>query len=117
MEAASTFGTLLVSGLFAWSGVEHFLHFRPLAQLLSARLPAPGLFLAAASVLEIVAGSSLAAGVARPYAAGCLVVFTIAASCLLLDFWHYTGEQRQSLRSGFLANVAVIGGLLLAGAR
>ena len=33
----------------------------------------------------------------------------------MLDFWRYSGVERLSLRSAFITNIAIIGGLLLAG--
>jgi putative oxidoreductase len=32
---------------------------------------------------------------------------------MLLNFWRYSGAERNSLRSGFIVNIAVIGGLLV----
>ena len=43
-----------------------------------------------------------------------LIAFTIAASLMMLDFWRYSGVERLTLRSAFIANIAIIGGLLLA---
>ncbi|MCA0028556.1 MULTISPECIES: DoxX family protein [unclassified Mesorhizobium] len=66
------------------------------------------------ALLELVAGFCLAIGAAVPYAAGALILFTVAANLLVLPFWRHHGPQRQALRSAFLVNIAVIGGLLLA---
>ena len=33
---------------------------------------------------------------------------------MMLDFWRYSGVERLTLRSAFTANIAIIGGLLLA---
>ncbi|WP_246676252.1 hypothetical protein [Mesorhizobium sp. B1-1-5] len=52
---------------------------------------------------------------ARPFAAGALVVFTLATNVMLLRFWAVEEPERQVLRNAFLINIAVIGGLLLAG--
>jgi len=43
------------------------------------------------------------------------IASTIAASVMMLDFWRYSGVERLSLRSAFITNIAIIGGLLLAG--
>lgn len=61
-----------------------------------------------------MAGLCLVAGFARPYAALALIAFTAAASLLALNFWAYSGPERQAMRSGFIINIAVIGGLALA---
>jgi putative oxidoreductase len=42
-----------------------------------------------------------------------LLVFTIIASALLLRFWEVQGPMRTGMQNGMLANVGVVGGLLL----
>jgi putative oxidoreductase len=42
-----------------------------------------------------------------------LVLFTLAASVMLLNFWDMQGEAREVAKSAFLANIAIIGGLLV----
>ena len=44
----------------------------------------------------------------------CLIVFTVLASLLLLRFWEMDDPmKRTGMQNGFLANVGVLGGLLL----
>nr|WP_245432801.1 DoxX family protein [Mesorhizobium loti] len=108
-------GLILLGGVFVWAGLEHFLRFRTITgQLGEQGFPAPVPLLAAGSLLEIAAGLCVVLGFHRPYAAAALVVFTIAASALALNFWRYSGPQRRGLRSAFIINIAVIGGLFLA---
>lgn len=107
-------GFVLLGGVFVWAGLEHFLRFRTITgQLGEQGFPSPAPLLAAGSLLEIGAGLCLVLGFQRPYAAAALVAFTLAASALALNFWRYSGPQRQSLRSAFIINFAVIGGLFL----
>jgi putative oxidoreductase len=42
-----------------------------------------------------------------------LLVFTIMASALLLRFWEVEGPMRTGLQNGMLANIGIVGGLLL----
>jgi putative oxidoreductase len=42
-----------------------------------------------------------------------LLVFTVVASGLLLRFWEVEGPMRTGMQNGMLANVGVVGGLLL----
>ncbi len=42
-----------------------------------------------------------------------LLVFTIVASTLLLRFWEVEGPMRTELQNGMLANIGIVGGLLL----
>ena len=44
----------------------------------------------------------------------CLIVFTVLASLLLLRFWEMQDPmKRTGMQNGFLANIGVVGGLLL----
>lgn len=116
LDLIQQFGLAVLGGVFVWAGTEHFLKFGAVAaQLDERRFPAPKPMLAAGSALEIVAGLALATGIARPYAAAALIVFTLAASVLALDFWRYSGAERQNIRNAFTINIAVVGGLILAG--
>ena len=108
-------GYLLMGGLFAFSGIDHTFRFATVRSMLAGRgWPMPGALLAAASVFEFAAGLGLALGVARAWAALGLAAFTVAASLMLLDFWRFEGPEREGMRSGFLVNVGLVGGLLLA---
>jgi putative oxidoreductase len=42
-----------------------------------------------------------------------LLVFTIVASALLLRFWEVEGPMRTGMQNGMLANIGIVGGLLL----
>jgi uncharacterized membrane protein YphA (DoxX/SURF4 family) len=43
-----------------------------------------------------------------------LIVFTVVSSLLLLRFWEVeVPPQRIGMQNGFVANIAVVGGLLL----
>jgi putative oxidoreductase len=42
-----------------------------------------------------------------------LIVFTVVASALLLRFWEIDGPMRTGMQNGMLANIGVLGGLLL----
>ncbi|CDX19324.1 conserved membrane hypothetical protein [Mesorhizobium sp. ORS 3324] len=117
LHAVQAIGALLIGGVFVVAGIEHFVKFKAMCGYLASRdFPAPAFMLAAGSALEIVAGLMLVLGLAMPFAAGALILFTLAANFMLLRFWSSEEPERQALRNAFLINVAVIGGLLLAGA-
>jgi putative oxidoreductase len=42
-----------------------------------------------------------------------LLFFTTVASALLLRFWEVAGPMRTGLQNGMLANIGIVGGLLL----
>lgn len=111
----SRIGLFLIGAVFAWGGIHHFLHFRDLTGWLGGRKwPFPALMLAAGSLFQIVAGGLLAIGLyVQPAALG-LIAFTVVASITLLDFWNQPAETRTSAQNAFTANIALIGGLILA---
>ncbi|RAZ80014.1 DoxX family protein [Mesorhizobium atlanticum] len=116
VQTIQVLGALLIGGVFVFAGVEHFVKFGAMRDYLAAqKFPAPALMLAAGSTVEVVGGLLLAIGLARPFAAGALVLFTLATNVMLLRFWASAEPERQVLRNAFLINIAVIGGLLLAG--
>ena len=115
LELVHQLGFVLLGALFVWAGSIHFATFKDVVAMIAARgFPAPAFLLAAGSLVEIVGGICLILGIGRPYAAAALVAFTTAASAMMLDFWRYSGAERLTLRSAFVANLAIIGGLLLA---
>jgi putative oxidoreductase len=89
--------------------------FALIAQQISKRgLPWPRALLVVGSVWQAVAGAMLIVGVHVYYAALALVVFTIVASVMLLDFWNRQGPERTSMLTSWRLNIAVVGGLLAA---
>lgn len=102
----------LIAVPFYVAGINHLRNFRDVKAMLAGKgWPFPGPVLAVASMFEIIAASALVAGAYRPWAAGGLILFTLAATFLLLDFWNAKGPERQTLQGMFLLNVAVLGGL------
>lgn len=112
---AASIGYLLMGGVFVFAGVDHARRFVQVRGMLARRgWPAPGALLVAGSLLEFAAGLGLAFGIARAVSALALAAFTVVASFLLLDFWRFTGPEREGMRSGFLVNIGLVGGLILA---
>ena len=108
-------GLALIGAFFVWGGLNHFRVFREVRTMLADRgWPLPGSILTLASLWEAGAGAVLASGFYTPWAAGALIAFVALASVLLLDFWNQEGEARTAALSGFMVNLALIGGLVLA---
>lgn len=108
-------GLALIGLFFVWGGLNHFRIFREVRAMLAERgWPAPGVILTLASLWEASAGAILASGFYTVPAAGALIVFVALSSLLLLDFWNQEGEARAVALNGFLLNMALIGGLVLA---
>lgn len=110
-------GRLLLGGLFVVGGVHHFFMLGGLAQFMAARgVPAAKLTLIAGSVFQAVAGLALIFGYQAFWAAIGLVVFTLVASAIFLDFRGHEGEARANAIKGWQSNLAIVGGLLVAAA-
>lgn len=108
-------GHLMMGGIFVFAGLDHFTHFRAVAALVAGRGWRPaGPILAAVSAFQIAAGLCLALGPLRPWAELGLAAFTVAASLSFLAFWRAEGADRMWMRSEFLVNAGLVGGLLLA---
>lgn len=108
-------GRLLLGGLFVVGGIHHFFILPGITQALAARgVPAARLVLLSGSVFQILAGLALILGFHPAWAASGLVVFTLAASVLLADFWDMEGPARASAINTWQSNLAIIGGLLVA---
>ncbi|MBN8551753.1 MAG: DoxX family membrane protein [Caulobacterales bacterium] len=108
-------GLALIGLFFVWGGLNHFRVFREVRAMLVERgWPFPGTILALASLWEAAAGAVLASGFYTVWAACALILFVALVSFLLLDFWNQADEARAASLNGFLLNVAVTGGLVLA---
>lgn len=106
---------VLLGSLFVIGGLHHLPTFGALSGQLAQRgVPLPRLALGLSTAWQIAFGALLMAGLWVPWAAAGLIVFTVIASLLLLNFWSMEGHARDGAMNQFLTNVAVIGGLLLA---
>jgi putative oxidoreductase len=112
---AASIGYLLMGAIFAFAGLDHFRNFAAVKGMMANRgWPMPGPVLAIVSALQILGGLCLAFGLLRPWAALGLAAFTIAASLSFLDFWRTNTPDRIWMRSEFIINTGLVGGLLLA---
>lgn len=115
---AVALGRALLGGLFVAGGVRHFFIADAIVPMIAARgLPMPQTVLYIGSVFQIGAGVLLMLGLLVTSAAIGLIVFTLAASVMLLNFWDMEkGQARTSTINVWLSNIAIIGGLLIAAA-
>jgi putative oxidoreductase len=117
-QALLIVGRLLLGGLFVFAGVRHMFLIPVLTQAIAARgVPFPRLVLLAGSSFQFVGGVLLIVGPWMPAAAFGLIVFTIAASVMLLNFWDMDGPARQNIINVWLSNMAIVGGLLVTAAQ
>ncbi len=108
-------GRVLLGGLFVIGGAHHFFKLPSIASAMIARgVPAAGFVLIVGSVFQIAAGALLMLGLYAGLASLGLVLFTVVASIMFLNFWSLEGSARQAALTGFQTNMAIIGGLLIA---
>ncbi len=78
------------------------------------RAPLPLLTFWIGQTLEFVGCALVLANWHPAVGVGCLIVFTVLASALLLRFWEVGDPfKKMVMRNAMLANTAVVGGLLL----
>jgi len=107
-------GRVLIGGVFIYGGIEHFLALKPLTGMMRQRgVPLPLTVLVVGSLFQIALGLALIAAVLVPWASLGLVVFTIAATIMFLNFWDMEGATRVGAKNTFVVNVALVGGLLV----
>jgi putative oxidoreductase len=110
-------GRFLLGGLFVVGGVQHFFSLETLSQAIAARgLPAPKAVLVFGSLFQIICGLAFVIGLYVQWAAIGLILFTLLASVLLINFWDMAGAARETAVRNWQSNVAIIGGLMIAAA-
>ena len=110
-------GRLLVGGLFVVGGITHcFVLHTMIRQMTEHGVPFAKPALITGSSFEIVAGLTVMLGWLVPLTAGSLIVFTVASSCMMMNFWSLSGEKRMAAVDGWTSNLGVIGGLLIVAA-
>lgn len=110
---ASLAGRLSLAALFLWSGYGKLAFMDGnIAYMKSAGLPAAGLLIWAALLVELAGGALLAIGWKTRWAAAVLAVFTLVATFLFHAYWNVPADQALNAQIHFMKNVAIIGGLL-----
>ena len=110
-------GRLLLGSLYVAGGIHHFFVIVPLTDAIEARgIPFAKWVLLSGSMFQILAGTLLILGLCVTAAAFGLILFTLAAAVMLLNFWDMQGTARESAINTWKTNMAIIGGLLIAAA-
>jgi putative oxidoreductase len=111
-------GRILLGGLFVFGGIKHFFMIPLLTDIMRQRgVPFPKLTLIAGSTFQTVVGALFMVGLFTVHAAFGLILFTIIATIMFLNFWDMpAGEPRVGAENNFAVNVGLIGGLLIAAA-
>jgi putative oxidoreductase len=111
-------GRILLGGMFVVAGLRHLMIVPVLSVAVAARgVPFPRTALLAGTAFQIGAGLALVLGFFTSWAALGLILFTIVASVLLVNFWDKEGEERIALTNAFQTNIGLIGGLMISAAQ
>ena len=107
-------GQVLIGSLFVFGGLRHFFLVPVIAEVLSTKgIPFPKASLMVVSSYQVIAGVLVMLDRLMPWTAYSLILFTIIASIIMLNFWHMEGLERNTAINNWLTNIAIIGGLLI----
>ena len=110
-------GRILLGGMFVVAGLRHLMIVPVLTLAVEARgLPVPRALVLIGTGFQIAAGLSFMYGLFIAWTALALILFTIVASVMLVNFWDKDGEERIALTNAFQTNIGLIGGLMIAAA-
>ena len=110
-------GRLLLGGLFVVGGLHHLGSIAGLTQAIAARgMPMAKVVLLTGTAWQSVAGLALIFGIYTFWAAWALIIFALAASILMVNFWDMQDTARENAVRAWQSNSAIIGGLLIAAA-
>jgi putative oxidoreductase len=111
-----TAGRLLIVAFFLAVGLRNLqkVHIDDhVARLTKFKAPFPKLAFWIGQTMEFVGCALVLLNWYPAIGVGLLLVFTVVASALLLRFWEVDGPMRTGMQNGMLANVGIVGGLLL----
>jgi putative oxidoreductase len=111
-----TAGRLLIVAFFLAVGLRNLqkVHIDDhVARLTKFKAPFPKLTFWIGQTMEFVGCALVLLNWYPAIGVGLLLVFTVVASALLLRFWEVDGPMRTGMQNGMLANVGIVGGLLL----
>ena len=111
-----TAGRLLIVAFFLAVGLRNLqkVHVEDhVKRLTNFKAPFPRLTFWIGQTMEFVGCALVLFNWQRVIGVLLLLVFTVVASALLLRFWEVEGPMRTGMQNGMLANIGIVGGLLL----
>lgn len=107
-------GRICLATVFLVSGVHKMIWYgKAVAEFEQARVPMIGLVLPLSILLHLVASVLLIIGRYTTEAALALAVFTVISTLWVHSFWRMSGEEKLARSRIALANLGIVGGLLL----
>lgn len=112
-ESAAVAGRLFLGGAFAFAGLRNIMNRKLLTSLIGGRgVPLPAVTLWLGITWQLVAGVMILSGIQIALASVMLLVFLVAATPMFNNFWDHQGLDRANRINGFVANIAIAGGIL-----
>ncbi len=107
-------GRIAFGGFFLYSGINHFLNLKEMAQYVKSKnVPLPEVAVAATGAALVFGGVSVLAGVKPKVGAAALTAFLAAVSPIMHDFWRIENPDRKMQEMvNFMKNLALLGAAL-----
>jgi uncharacterized membrane protein YphA (DoxX/SURF4 family) len=114
MKAPFLLGRLVFGGFFLYSGINHFLNRKAMAQYTaSKKIPLPEVGVLVSGAAMIAGGASILLGIKPRLGTLAIMGFLGGVSPLMHDFWHHQDpNQRQAEMINFTKNMALLGAAL-----
>jgi putative oxidoreductase len=108
-------GRIIVGGFFLMSGFNHFAKLNMMAGYAKSKgMPAPEVAVGGSGVLLVLGGASMLLGYHPTIGAILLVVFLLAASFGIHNFWTVKDPQaKMNEQINFLKDIALLGFVLM----
>ncbi|MBN8999030.1 MAG: DoxX family protein [Rhizobiales bacterium] len=107
-------GRILVGVIFVVVGVRLLMARSAVASLLATKkVPQPAFVALAGGSIEIVLGALAVTGIATRLVALAMIVFVVAATVMVHDFWNIQGSRRALEVNTVLTHGLVVAGLLI----
>lgn len=105
---------ILLALVFLVSGIDKAVHYaRAVDEFKTDNIPLPQTSVVFTVVLHVIASTCLIVGWHVLEMSIALVIFTLVATALVHDFWNMKGTARLGRSRIALANLGLVGGLLL----
>jgi putative oxidoreductase len=114
MSIGFLIGRILVGAFYLYNAVHHLLSFSMLTEYAKSKgVPLPGVAVAGAGVLLLVAGVTILLGWLPELGVVALVVFFIPVTFMMHNFWTEAEPQKTGDLINFTKNIALMGSALM----
>jgi putative oxidoreductase len=114
MKIGFLLGRVIVGVFYIYGGLHHFLDIAALTGYAKMKgVPFPGPAVAASGALLLIGGITLILGWYPRLGIAALVLFFIAVTPVMHNFWAAASDQRAAEQVHFLKNAALLGSALM----